>query len=166
MSLFNPSIATMWHWGEGEFAEKTQIVQMDLTSDQMAEVERLTSVISIPLSTDSPEPGVSFQNLGEHDFEGIPAKGTRIITIHAVPGSSSSTQTIHEVWFSSEMRLVLRVVDGDPAGKETVSGLAHISLTPDASLFEPPPNRIARHWKESSQYAAPDLEALTLWAVK
>lgn len=89
LSLFDPSNATMWHWGEGEIADKTQLVQMDLTSDQMAEAERLTSVIPTPPAPNSSEPEVRVEKLGERDFEGIPAEGIRITTIHGLAGISN-----------------------------------------------------------------------------
>ena len=77
-----------------------------------------------------------------------------------------ATVTIHEVWTSTKMRLVLRVVDGDPLGEETVSGLNYISLTPDPGLFTPPEGRILRHWKDGSDEAINDIVHLSQWLVK
>jgi hypothetical protein len=74
---------------------------------------------------------------------------------------------IHEVWTSAKMHLVLMTVDGDPAGEEKISGLRKISLTPDASLFRPPTDRILRHWKDSDRFATGDLaDQLPLWPAK
>jgi len=36
------------------------------------------------------------------------------------------------------MQLIVRVIDGDPNGEETVWGLEKISAAADASLFQPP----------------------------
>jgi hypothetical protein len=36
------------------------------------------------------------------------------------------------------MQLIIRVIDGDPNGEETVWGLEKVSAAPDASLFQPP----------------------------
>jgi hypothetical protein len=35
------------------------------------------------------------------------------------------------------MKLVLQVIDGDPRGVETISGLEHLSQSPDPSMFTP-----------------------------
>jgi hypothetical protein len=70
--------------------------------------------------------------------------------------------TIHEVWTSAQMHLVLKVVDGDPHGDEVVSGLDHISLTPKSELFTPPTERILRQGKNPVHGMA----ALARWIVQ
>jgi len=166
-SLFEPAKATMWHWVDGESADPTQLTQMDITEDQLAEAERLTSVISTPLFASlHPEAGEKLEDLGERTFEGIRSKGFRINRFYNVADGVPPRRVIHEVWASVDKRLVLQVIDGDPAGEETVSGLCHISLSPAPQLFQPPLNRIVRHWKDSSKYAGSDLEWLALWEVK
>ena len=137
---------------------------MDLKDDQMEEAERLTSVLPLPLH-ESSEPGVTVQNLGERQFEGIRAEGVRTTTVHAGPDRQARF-TIHEVWISEKMRLVLRVIDGDPKEEETVSGLNHISLTPEPSLFRPAERAILRHGNNSSHYAGGDIRSLSEWLVK
>ncbi len=137
---------------------------MDLREDQITKAEQLTSVLA-KLPDDTSEPGVSMQNLGERSFEGIRANGVRTTRMHAgIDGKPIST--IHEVWTSMEMRLVLRVIDGNPLGEEIISGLNHISLAPDISLFKPPEGRILRHWNDNSEYASGDITNLSEWLVR
>jgi len=163
--LFDPSAGVMWHWSEGEIGDKTQLVLMDLREEQIAEAERETSVLERP-AEDPPEAGVSVQNLGERGFGGITARGVRT-TVEEEEPEGRRRLRIHEVWSSVKMRLVLMTIDGDPMGEETISGLCKISLAPDSFLFRPPSDRILRHWKDSSRYAASDIaDELSLWPVK
>ncbi|RXH54073.1 hypothetical protein [Granulicella sibirica] len=154
----------MWHWTDGEIGDKTQYVKVDLQSGQVAEAERLTSVLE-DTPRDDPDSGISVQDIGEHDIEGIRANGVRTTTIH-LHGTDKPEISVREVWTSAPMRLVLKVVDTSPGGEMTVSGLEHISLSPDTALFRPPVERILRHWKDGGVYAKPDLECLTTWMVR
>lgn len=141
--IFDPNAALLWHWLTGNVNDTTQYVEFDLNSDQVAEDKRLTSAPPVQPIQES-EPGVGMEDLGEQSIEGIPARGVRTITFHSEDPSNRRV-TIHEVWTSVSMGLVLKVVDGDPGGDETVSGLDHISLAPDPALFKLPTERILRH---------------------
>jgi hypothetical protein len=156
--LFDPVTGVMWHWGEGEIADQAQLALMDLHEDQIADVTRQTSLLA-SLPSDSSEPNVKFQNLGEKDIEGVRASGIRT-TLEQKDQDGKVRLKIHEVWQSDKMRLVLMVIDGDPAGEETIYGLRKILLAPDISLFKPPTGRIVRHWKDSYKYAANDISDL------
>ncbi len=163
--LLNIKTRVIWHWSDGETADRTQLVLMDLRDDQIAEATERTSTSDEFLPGTEQGPRVSAQDLGEKSFEGIKAKGVRTVVAHeGVDGKPR--MTIHEVWFSSDMRLVIRVVDGDPTGDERISGLDHISLAPEPSLFRPPEGRTLRHWKDNSEYADPDIDELSQWFVK
>ena len=162
--LFDPSAKMMWHWSDGETADKAQMVLMDLQEDQIAEAERKTSVLPRP-PENSPADGVSVRDLGERNIGGIVARGTRA-TVEQKEADGRTGQRIHEVWSSAKFRLVLRVIDGDPMGEETIAGLLKISLMPDPALFRPPSARILRHWKNSSIYAVDDITyRLSYWPV-
>ncbi len=113
---------------------------------------------------DVAEPGVMVQRLGKRSFKGVQATGIRTTVTRAGPDGKPAS-TIHEVWTSAKMRLVLRVVDGDPQGEETVSGLTAISLSPDAKLFQLPEGRSLRHWEERDTrgFADADVRNLGEW---
>jgi hypothetical protein len=167
LHLFDPKAGVMWHWADGEIGDKVQYVRVDLLSEQIAVAERLTSILPDP-PADIAEPGVTVQALGEHDIEGISATGFRTITMHN-DNNGKPKPTIHEVWTSAQMHLVLKVVDGDPHGDEVVSGLDHISFAPKPELFAPPAERILRYWKDDphqSEAVVPDLAALATWIVQ
>ena len=161
--LLDLGAKTIWHWTDGEIGDKEQLVQMGLRDDQFADAQRLTSELPKPLP-DAAEPGVTVQSLGERNFKGIRAIGVRTTVMRAGPDGKPAS-TIHEVWTSAKMRLVLRVVDGDPQGEETISGLTAISLTPDAKLFQLPERRFPRHWEERDTrgYADTDVRNLGEW---
>ena len=72
---------------------------------------------------------------------------------------------IHEEWRSEEMRLVLRVIDGDPSGIEKISGFEHMSLSPDSSLFTIPGDYELQHPDSVGEYVDGDLRSLSHWAV-
>jgi hypothetical protein len=64
---------------------------------------------------------------------------------------------------------VVGVIDGDPSGKETIAGLEHISLAPDAALFRSPEGYVVEdrnQTEDESQYAHPDMEYLARWFVR
>lgn len=77
-------------------------------------------------------------------------------------GQAVQHARIHEVWTSAEMRLIIRVTDGDPNGEESVWGLEKISLAPDAKLFQPPDGYQRQHQRWDGYYAN-DFEDLKSW---
>ncbi len=163
--LFDPTGGTMTHWMRGKRGGKDQYVVVKLSDEQIAEAERLTSALeSTRAEPAGDEPGITIRNLGERLIGNVKATGVITTVTHSGSGANPAT-TIHEVWTSAKMRLVLRVVDGDPHGEETVSGLNHISLTPDAALFQAPTDRILRQTKES-RFASGDMNDLSGWLLK
>jgi len=159
--IFDPNAALLWHWGTGKVDGNTQYVEWVLNSDQVAEDKRLTVAPPVQPNQES-EPGVSVEDLGEQSIEGIPARGIRTTTLHN-EGTSKPRVTIHEVWTSVSMGLVLKVVDGDPRGDETVSGLDHISLAPAPALFKLPTERILLRHKYA--FFDGDRDFLASWLV-
>lgn len=60
------------------------------------------------------------------------------------------------------MNLIVRVIDGDPNGVETVWGLEKITLQPDSDLFQPPEGYAMQHLT-TDQWAIHDFEDLGSW---
>jgi hypothetical protein len=139
------------------------------SASQLSDVENATSVLP---SNDPPKDlsqGVTITatDLGEEEIEGIPATGRRITTTRRKSGCKENCPpaiTIHEVWTSDPLKLVVRIIDGDPGGEEVISGLEHISLAPDPGIFEPP-----RGWpvyvRSESDLLNKDVELLHSWFV-
>jgi hypothetical protein len=161
--VFDPNAGIFWHWGDGIVADKTQYVEIDLTSGQARDAERSMSTLPV-IHIEEPEPTVTMNDLGVQNIEGIPARGVRTVTLHK-DAATLSKVTIHEIWISTQMSLVLKIIDGDPAGDETITGLDHISLTPDPQLFQPPTERILRHYKDG-RFADYDFRQLAKWLVQ
>jgi hypothetical protein len=89
-------------------------------------------------------------------------------------GQAVQRTRIHEVWTSAEMQLIIRVIDGDPKGEESIWGLEKISLKPDPALFQPPdgfeiehrtPGQLLR-WGVSGGRSEYDFEQLKSWFEK
>jgi hypothetical protein len=170
----------MPHWGEGEFSGGgTVIIQM--TPTQIAKAEELTLNVHQNLNEpDAEDSSVTWKSLGQKEIEGVTATGVRTTTVHPpeYPGKTP-TKTIHEVWVSTEMKLVIRVIDGNPHGVETISGLEHISQSSDPSLFIPHPREgpvmyygnlhpqgADYYFKRKLEYADGDIRNLAEWEVK
>jgi len=178
--LFDPGAQTMTHWVEGEFGGGGTVI-IQLTPAQIEEAAELTLNVHQNLSEpDAEDSSVTWKSLGQKEIEGVTATGVRTTTLHPpeYPGNAP-TKTIHEVWVSTEMRLVLRVIDGNPHGVETISGLEHLSRSPDPSLFIPHPHegRVIYHGnlhppgadyysKRKPDYADGDIRNLAAWEVK
>lgn len=162
--IFDPTRGIMWHWLDGVRAAEDQYVEVKLSDNQTGDAQRLTIAPPLP-RIEQPTASVSMQDLGEQNIEGIPARGLRIVTLHN-DTTRNPKITIHEVWTSTQMCLVLRIVDGDPEGDETISGLDHISLASSRILFQLPSERILRSWKNNSSYADSDLARLANWLVR
>jgi len=166
-SLFQPDKNTMWHWSSGSVADRTQITQMDMQPSERLEVERLTSLIGVkPFSEIHADPDMKLEDLGQRDIEGVHAKGYRITTTTRAGDGLPPKHQIHEVWYSSELHLVIAMIDGDPAGEETIAGLIRLDRSPAPSLFQPPSDRIVRHWPDSRPYVGSDLQAFKAWETK
>jgi hypothetical protein len=138
--VLDPITATITHWSEGENAAHVAVVIFPAAAP-VAEAEDATS--DLPEESGMPtEDGaeVTTQNLGNKVIDGISASGAR--TTSVIPaghfGNKYPITKVHEIWTSAEMRLVVKVIDGDPNGEETISGLDHVSFAPDAALFRPP----------------------------
>ena len=63
------------------------------------------------------------------------------------------------------MKLIIKIIDGDPRKEETLTGLEHVSLQPDTLLFHPP-DGYEIQYRSDSQNADEDVRQLADWLVK
>ena len=168
--VFDPATRTLTHWAEGSNGGH-EAVTIKLSDQQVESGETSTSV----MPEDHYQPhenatSVTTEKLGEKMIGEIRATGVRTTAIYSAGYSGSKTPItiIHEVWISKDLRLIVRVVDGNPQGEETIAGLKCVSLSPDLESFEPPAGwRIFRWYdKKSQKYADQSIEYLENWFVK
>lgn len=170
----DPVAHNITHWGEGEIAEHSA-VEFPLTSARLEEAIESTSVLPALSPDFSDGDGeVSKTDFGTRDIDGIQAHGIRWTLLYQTNQNGEIVQRtrIHEVWTSTEMHLIVRVIDGDPNGEETIWGLEKFSLTPDATLFRPP-DGYAMVYRTSAQwlpmldhFISGDFDALHQWFAK
>jgi hypothetical protein len=154
MVVVDPVAHTLAHWLEGELAAHVWndfLLADDLLSKAAQETSELPDV---PPEFDDPNGEVNTSDLGDSSIEGILAHGVRTTIAYPVghAGNKTPIVLIHEVWTAPEMKLIVRVVDGDPNGVETVWGLEKISLSPDQSLFQPPADYEMQHYQTMNTY--------------
>jgi len=163
--IFDPAARTITHWPEGELAAHISVV-LKLSDQQVQDAENSTTTLPDynPISNWD---GASFTTkvLGEKIIEGIRATGVR--TTKEIPaghlGNKQPILTIHEVWTSADMKLIVKVIDGDPSGEETISGLQHVSLSPDSDLFQSPEDYEIQHSDRVGKFVDSDLLDLAEW---
>ena len=165
--VFDPLTQTITHWPEGERAAHSAVV-LKLSAAQVEDAENSTSAMPAnELDWDTTGAIITKQDLGEKDIEGIQAAGVR--TTNTIPaghfGNKQPIVTIHEVWISQEMNLVVKIIDGDPQNEETISGLEHVSLQPDPALFQPPDGYGIQHRTSVGEYVDNDMTDLAGWFV-
>ena len=165
--VIDPISHIVAHWPEGELAAHVAL-DMPLSEENLELAERLTSDmpdLGVKLETDVST--VRNQDLGERMIDGIPARGERTTIFYPAGylGRKQPTSRVHEVWVAPEMRLIVRVVDGDPHGLERISGIEKISRNPDPSDFLPPDGYEIQH-QNSGKWAERDFEELKLWFQK
>lgn len=166
--LFDPAAQTILHWPEGERAGHVA-VRIPVTREQAEDAERSTAAIpDDPRVPHEDDRTAAIESLGEKMIEGVRATGVRInryVWAVSADGNAVRRKDIHEVWTAPEMHLVLRVIDGDPQGEETVRELKHLSLNPDPSLFQPPDGYAMqiRDQRRDSKFAEEDIGFLQRW---
>ena len=148
--IFDPNAGTIAHWTDGEVGTRVPVI-IPLSQSQIQQIEESTAdypeYVAPP---DSNEGDVRHESLGEKDIDGIRAVGSRTTTTLAAGsyGNMTAIVRIHEVWWSPTIKRIVRVIDGDPAGEEVISGLKEISLSPKASLFQIPHDYKVQRWTE------------------
>jgi hypothetical protein len=167
ITLVDPIAQSATHWLEGEIAAHAA-VQTPVSQGWLDQAARFTSELPDLAPDFSTEDGkVTITDLGDKEVDGIIAHGTRTTLRYEKVESGTTTYRyrIHEVWTSAEMKLIVRVVDGDPNGEETVWGLEKIKLQPDPSLFQPPQNYEVQHHNAEPAFEH-DLQYFESWFAK
>ncbi|WP_124849329.1 hypothetical protein [Acidipila sp. EB88] len=164
--VFDPQSDMLTHWTEGEISSHAAVI-VKMTTEQSSEVERATSNMpEEPVHVEEGGAMVTREDLGKKVIQGVSADGFRITTTHkSSQNGKAATETIHEVWRSEELRLVLKVIDGDPAGIEKISGLEKVSLHPASTLFSLPEGFQVQSPNAVGIYAKDDLAAVQSWFV-
>ena len=179
ITLFDPTTQTVTHWGERSNNAHASVV-FPITPSRAAEIEEdTTSIPDESGSLDSEGATVTTKDLGQKTIEGISATGFRTtVTLPArARGNKNTITTIHEVWTSTEMNLVVQVIDAQTTGsspitKEAIHGLDHVSLNPEPSLFHPPDDydqqdyRVTNPGKSNDRLAESDIPQYAAWFVK
>jgi hypothetical protein len=168
--VIDPVAHTVTHWVEGERAGKSA-ADFPLTQSRLQEAAAATSALP-GLGPDFTEQDgeVSDSDLGDRTIEGVRVHGVRWTLRYdtSQDGQTAHRTRIHEVWTSEEMQLIVRVIDGDPNGEETVWGLEKVSVAPDAALFHSPdtyrvPDGYGTHHNKSDSLCWKDFEDLKSW---
>jgi hypothetical protein len=123
--LFDPVTQTITHWAEGEMGGHAAVV-IKLSAGQVEDIENSTSALPEVATKAQPEgPAVTTEDLGEKVVEGVSATGVRTTTVlpAGYSGNKMPITTIHEAWTSTEMKLIIKIIDGDPRKEETLTGL-------------------------------------------
>jgi hypothetical protein len=168
--VFDPTKQVITHWHTSEPAGHGAVA-IKLSASQVDDAENSTTAMPVDLREPAPdEAKATTEKLGDKTIDGVRASGVRTTTVlpAGYSGNKTSVTKIHEVWRSEEMRLVIKIIDGDPNGEETIAGLDHVSLQPDPALFEPPDGSKVQIRAESgdSVYADRDITLLVEWFVK
>ena len=162
VAVVDPVKHTISHWTEGERGAHV-VVDMPIASGNLDRAIHATSDLREPPAGFGSDDGdVRTVDLGSRAMDGVVAHGVRTTLEKR---DSHRVLRIHEVWIAAEMKLIVRVVDGDPNGIETVWGLEKISLHPDPALFEAPAG-YDRQQQVSDAWAAGDFEQLETWYEK
>ena len=160
--VFDPGARTITHWPEGERALQIAVT-IKLTDAQVEQAEHLTSAGDENIGkTKSAGTCSRTEQLPPKRIGGIVVSGVRTLT---APAGAAGPIIIHEEWTSSDMKLVLRLVDGNLKGEQTTVGLEHISLSPDASLFRPP-DGYSVEYRGQGKFVQDDLKDLEEWFVR
>ena len=168
--VFDPTKQVITHWHTSEPAGHGAVA-IKLSASQVDDAENSTTAMPVDLREPAPdEAKATTEKLGDKTIDGVRASGVRITTVFPAGYSGNKTPVtkIHEVWRSAEMKLVIKIIDGDLNGEATIAGLDHVSLQPDPALFQPPDGSRVQIRAESgdSVYADRDITLLVEWFVR
>ncbi len=134
--VIDPGAHSFTTWITGPDANKSATVA------KIPEKSRMSKPVPTQASEDnSPQPIVTKEYLGTDILHGLPVSVIKTTTI--VPagrsGNDAPITKIHEVWTSSDMKLVMKEQWVDPrSGERTVSLEKFSRASPDPALFNPP----------------------------
>jgi len=174
--VIDPVAHRITGWVEGEWSGHAA-VDFPLTEARLEQAADLTTALPGLGPDFTNEDGkVSTIDLGDREIEGVAAHGVRWTLRYDANQDGQTVQRtrIHEVWTSPEMQLIIRVIDGDPKGEESIWGLEKVSLEPDPALFRPPDGFEIQHrtpaqlvpWGVRDDLFAQDFEYLKSWFEK
>ena len=162
--VVNPVTRTISHWTEGEAAAHITL-DMPLSQPNLERAIRSTSDLpDVAPKADSDTSNVTITDLRTKIIDGVSAHGIRTTVLYPAghAGNKIAQTRIHEVWVSPTLNLIVRVVDGNPEGVETIRGLEKISVRPEPSLFSPPAGYESQH-QSSDIWAVHDFDYLDHW---
>lgn len=165
--VIDPVAHTITHWPEGETATHDAI-EFPLTAARTNDAAERTATLPVLGPDFNEQDGkVTNTDLGDRDIDGVTAHGKRWTLHYDVnqDGRPVQRMRLHEVWTAPDMQLIVRVIDGDPHGEETVWGIEKVSLSPDAALFRPPDGYRIVH-RSSDRWTQADFEELKSWFEK
>jgi hypothetical protein len=165
--VFDPITHTISHWLDGERAVHAA-VDFPLTEGRLDQAAHATAEVpQLPPDFSDEDGEVSTVDLGEKTIEGVQVHGVRSTLQYAKTGQDGTKHLtrVHEVWTAPAMKLIVRVIDGDPSGTETVRGIEKVTLSPDPSLFRPPADYEWQH-RNSDRFTAADFECIDSWFAK
>lgn len=117
------------------------------TPEELAQRKRLADL-------NQPPSELKVEDLRTNTINDVSAEGKR--TTRTIPageeGNESPVTTVHEVWYSTQLRQMVMTIDDDPRGSDLVFVLENISLKePDASLFAAPEGYTVEEIKPANQ---------------
>ncbi len=170
--VIDPVAHMITHWNEGE-RHCPDAVDLPLTEARLEQAADLTTTLPGLGPDFTDEDGkVSTVDLGDREIEGVAAHGVRWTPRYDANQDGQTVQRtrIHEAWTSAEMQLIIRVIDGDPKGVESIWGLEKISLSPAPALFQPPDGYQIQHRTPAQHslgdFSMYDFEHLKSWFEK
>jgi TonB family protein len=103
-------------------------------------------LVPLKLGAERPDPGAepdnaSTQDLGQKTIDGLVVTGTRTVTVVPVGklGNDRELRTVHDVWFSEDLKLALLDTVDDPlTGQQTLELQGLSRAEPDPALFRLP----------------------------
>jgi len=170
VAVFDLAHQAVTHWTGGDRGYPGSVV-VRLDPSQLGDAVRYTSEVPVPATeTASDEPDIRVEILGEKVIEGLGVVGVRETRTVRVGAAQPVVATIHEVWMSPGLRLVVQVIDGDPRKQLTIAGLDHVKREVDETLFQPvagyPVRILPVHLPDYASYAAEDVRHLSFWFVR
>ena len=135
--VFDPAakLITAWLEGNGAAHFATHIA---LTEAQVKQIEasQTPSQIMVHRAT----PINASEDLGVDTIDGIPVAGIRTFSDSRAQDAKDSDNkvTAVDLWFSTDLQLVVKKVIWKAGKVVETSGLKDIARSPDAALFQPP----------------------------
>jgi hypothetical protein len=167
VAIFDLAHKAVTHWAEGERGYLGPVV-IQMSASQLEEAMHDTSEMPVPPPATPPDdPNLLVEILGEKLIQGVRVVGVRQTRTVRVDDSHLPIRSIHEVWVSPELKLVVQVIDGDPQKELTITGLDQVKRQVDETLFQPVTGYPVLSYPErASNLADDDVQHLSDWFVR